>query len=128
MHSDLREPDRLPGRSSLQIVQRGWTIMIAFGCLTFALAFESKFKSHEGIYIGILAPLEFIGLTAGLCVALWGNHKTRREVEAGYTVQTQIATQNPELFLLTYKTLEILSRPHEPRPGQEPNDDVSTDR
>jgi hypothetical protein len=90
--------------------------MIFFGFLSLGFAFESDFKSYEGLYQGILAGVVFPGMAAGYGIILWSFRKRKLEIENGYTPRIDIAQQHPELFLIAYKTLEVISRPNEPRP------------
>ncbi len=110
-------PKVLPGKSSVILIIRGNVIMLIAGCFAFPLAFESKFKSIENLYAGVFLGIVGIGLLIGYGVILWGSRKRALEIQRGYTPKISIAVEHADLFLIDYKTHQVVSRPHEPRPG-----------
>jgi|GEM_PF-5480761 len=109
------QPNLLPGASSTRLIVRGYTIMIGSGCFVFPLTLESKFKSFEGYYIAFFLSLSLGTIILGLGVILWGYRKGKLEIERGYTPDIKGAEEKPELFLVNFKTLEVVARPHERR-------------
>jgi hypothetical protein len=110
------KPDVFPGLASSVLIKRGYNLMFYFGLLVIPIAFESYFKSIEAYYSGTLLGLMTIGVGAGFVVAQRGVIKQRREVARGYTSRWAVADQHPEVFLITYDTHEVISRPYETRP------------
>lgn len=51
-----------------------------------------------------------------------GNRKRKFEIQQGDTPKVSIAVAHPDLFLIDYKTHQVVSRPHEPRPGESATD------
>lgn len=109
-------PDLLPGKSGGKLMLRGNFIMMIFGLLVVAFAFESYFGSNETLYIVTVATVMAVGVLSGYATYLWGWRKKKREIEHGYTATTNIAIDNSALFLVDYKTLDIISAPYEARP------------
>jgi len=107
------QPNLLPGASSGRLTQRGYTIMISFGCLALPLGIESKFPSIEGYYMAFFGGVGIAGVLLGCGVYLWGYRKSKSEIERGYTPLIKKAEENPDLFLVNFRTLEVTARPHE---------------
>ncbi len=110
----------LPGVSSARLTIRGNIVMLLAGCLVFPLAFESSFKSVEDLYAGTILGVAGVGLILGLGTILWGSRKQNLEIQQGYTTKVSIGIKHPELFLVDHKSLVVVSRPREPRPGGPP--------
>ena len=106
----------LPGQSSIRLLFRGTVLLIGVGLLAFPTAFESKFGSAENIYIAVSASVGAILLVSGSVVSWFGYRKQRHEIECGYTPNIKIATANPDLYLVDFRTLQVVCRPYEPRP------------
>ena len=107
----LRTPDLLPGQSSVRLIVRGNVIMLAGGFLVIPLAFESSFGRAENLYMAVLLSLIGLAVGVGCSMILAGSRKRQREQERGYTAKTDVYAKHPELFLVDYRTLEVISRP-----------------
>lgn len=65
-------PKVLPGKSSVILIISGNVTMLIAGCFVPRLAFESKFKSIEDVYAGVLLTVIGIGIMMGYGVIRWG--------------------------------------------------------
>jgi hypothetical protein len=110
-------PRLMRGASSTRLNRRGIFIILPSSWLVIPLAFESSFKSIEGYYSGILLGLLIGGALSGYAITLWADRKEKLEVTHGYTTRISKAVRDPEIYLVDFKTLKVVSGPHELRPG-----------
>jgi hypothetical protein len=108
----------LAGASSTRLINRGYMYAICASGVSFLLAIESWFKSIQGYYIATVCSVVFVALAIASGIWVWGYKKARLEVEHGYTTVVRTAAENPHLFLVDYKTLTVIARPHENGPTQ----------
>jgi uncharacterized membrane protein YeaQ/YmgE (transglycosylase-associated protein family) len=107
---------RLRGWNSGKLRGYGWLTMAASGLVGAPIFLESFFKSFE-VYYGLsffLATL--ITVIVGATLVVRGSAKCEREIAAGYTVDIAVAIARPGLYLVSWRDLQVVSRPYQPRP------------
>jgi len=101
----------------LQLVIRGGAIE-ALGVVCVPLIVVT-FLLPDAARVYWAAALVTIGVSAAIIggvMGLFGYHKLKKEREAGYTTSPQDARKYPTLFWLHPVTMQVMLRPHEPRP------------
>lgn len=117
---DLHPFERLGGKSALRLSAYSQFLLVAGGALGLPLAFESKVGSFEPYYISIFLTLALLNVLLGACMSWWAVRKRQLEIDHGYTSWLPMAISDPNLYLVNSTTLDVISRPGEPRPGAAP--------
>lgn len=95
---------------------RAFTVLIAGGFAVFPLAFVSTLKPNGPGYGAICLSIVLLGGVVASVMMWYGWKKQSREIENGYTPVIKIAIENPDLYLVDYKTFAVVSAPNGTRP------------